>query len=338
MPLAFHNNMELLILVFLLALPNLILANLCSTKCCCNFASITPSIDCSSQELKSFNWSNVPFEKFKDNIVRINLDHNQLTELEEIPAGIPIEELSLRSNSLISIQNGALQNLVHLSKLDLSFNNLTKLIRETFQGPQREGLGTPSPLRSLDLSFNNLESLPKTAFEFLIHLEDINLSGNPLKLVHDQATLTAVGSLTKVVRMKLGQIGIDNVPRHFLKGLINLKELDLSRNKLKTVPSEIHYGGSHLQKLVLDNNPMTSLPPHSFQDMDSLQELSLCNMPKLAEIQEAAFVGLRNLSILQINNNRMLGFIDPDAFMDFQYPMVLKNLTLNDNFLRYLPR
>ncbi len=159
-----------------------------------------------------------------------------------------------------------------------------------------------------------------------------------MKLVHDQATLTAVGSLTKVVKMNLGQIGIDNVPSHFLKGLINLKELDLSRNKLKTVPSEIHYGGSHLQKLVLDNNPMTSLPPHSFQDMDSLQELSLCNMPKLAEIQEAAFVGLRNLSILQINNNRMLGFIDPDAFMDFQYPMVLKNLTLNDNFLRYLPR
>ena len=33
----------------------------------------------------------------------------------------------------------------------------------------------------------------------------------------------------------------------------------------------------------------------------------------------------------------MIGFIDPDAFVDFQYPMVLKTLTLSNNFLRYLP-
>lgn len=161
------------------------------------------------------------------------------------------------------------------------------------------------------------------------------MSGNALKLTQGHNTATAIGSLPRLIFLNLSETGIGKIPRHFFKGLLHLKGLDISKNNFDAVPPQLHYDG--LEELIIDENPMSVLKSHSFSAMTSLQKLSICKMPNLGYIKEVAFAGLRNLSILHIENNPMLGFIDPDAFVDFQYPMVLKTLSLSNNFLRYLP-
>ena len=117
--------------------------------------------------------------------------------------------------------------------------------------------------------------------------------------------------------------------------MVHLKSLDISKNNFEAVPSEIHYDG--LETLILDKNPMSILKSHSFSGMSSLQKLSVCEMPNLESVHEVAFAGLRNLSILHMDYNPKLAFIDPDAFVDFQFPMVLRRFSICHNFLRYLP-
>ena len=211
------------------------------------------------------------------------------------------------------------------------------MTREVFLGPERPHKGSHSPLLNLDLSFNKIQVLPRTAFEHLVNLEEINLSGNPLQIVESHSTTTAIGSLTKLLSLNLSEIGIATLPRHFLKGLIHLKSIDISRNRLEEVPSEIHYDGHDLETLILDENPMEVIKSHSFSRMVTLSKLSICKMPNLAFIHEESFSGLRNLTFLHIDQNPVLGFIDPDAFVDFQDPMILQELSLSHNFLRYLP-
>ena len=88
-------------------------------------------------------------------------------------------------------------------------------------------------------------------------------------------------------------------------GLLHLKGLDISKNNFDAVPPQLHYDG--LEELIIDENPMSVLKSHSFSAMTSLQKLSICKMPNLGYIKEVAFAGLRNLSILHIENNPMLG-------------------------------
>lgn len=310
-------------------------ANFCHLKCDCNMEELTPFVDCSSVNLTQIEWNQIPILEQKT--VDIDFENNQFTQIRKVPK-LPIERLSFKHNKITYIEDGSFENLVYLSFLDLSYNELSDLSREVFKGPERIGQGTPSPILYLDLSFNKIETLPRTAFEYLFHLEEINLSGNPLKIVSDQATITAVGSLTKLLYLNLSETGIDTLPSHFLKGLIKIKSIDLSRNNLDFVPKEIHYGGgASLEELILDSNPIKFIKTHAFNQMEKLKKLSICKMPELTEIHESAFSGLRNLSVLHLDENPNLSFIDPDAFVEFQDPFVLEELTLTHNFLRYLP-
>ena len=68
------------------------------------------------------------------------------------------------------------------------------------------------------MSHNKIESLSRTSFEYLIYLEEINLSGNALKLTQGHNTATAIGSLPRLIFLNLSETGIGKIPRHFFKG------------------------------------------------------------------------------------------------------------------------
>ena len=167
-------------------------------------------------------FQDIPNGKLSQRTVDVDFESNKVSEIKIIPPSIPIERLSLRKNNISNIQNGAFEALTYISYIDLSYNNLEDLKREVFRGPKRPGKGTPSPILSLDLSYNKIESLSRIAFEYLINLEEINLSGNPLKLMNNNGhgTATAIGSLTSLIYLNLSETGIDAVPRHFFKGKI----------------------------------------------------------------------------------------------------------------------
>ena len=176
----------------------------------------------------------------------------------------------------------------------------------------------------------------------------------------------AIGSLNTLVTLNLSHTGIEDLPRnflkglhevrildisknsmefipaeiqyHFLKGLHEVRILDISKNSMEFIPAEIQYHGTDINELILDGNPIQKLKSHSFSSMKNLQKLSLQKMPFLHEIKASAFSGLVALKTLKIVENPRLAYIDPDAFMDFQHPMILENVDFSNNYLRYMPK
>ena len=148
----------------------------------------------------------------------------------------------------------------------------------------------------------------------------------------------AIGSLNTLVTLNLSHTGIEDLPRNFLKGLHEVRILDISKNSMEFIPAEIQYHGTDINELILDGNPIQKLKSHSFSSMKNLQKLSLQKMPFLHEIKASAFTGLVALKTLKIVENPRLAYIDPDAFMDFQHPMILEKLDFSNNYLRYMPK
>lgn len=64
--------------------------------------------------------------------------------------------------------------------------------------------------------------------------------------------------------LDLSKTDIDVVPLETFRGLVNLKQLDLSGNKFVTVPESLSLVGSTLQYLTFNNNPLVELTDDSF--------------------------------------------------------------------------
>ena len=77
--------------------------------------------------------------------------------------------------------------------------------------------------------------MPRSTFEYLIHIEEINLAGNIFFQIHDSATSASIGSLSSLIQLNMSAMNIDMLPKHFMKSLVKLKKIDLSHNNLPEV-------------------------------------------------------------------------------------------------------
>ena len=77
--------------------------------------------------------------------------------------------------------------------------------------------------------------MPRSTFEYLIHIEEINLAGNRFFQIHDSATSASIGSLSSLIQLNMSAMNIDMLPKHFMKSLVKLKKIDLSHNNLPEV-------------------------------------------------------------------------------------------------------
>ena len=77
--------------------------------------------------------------------------------------------------------------------------------------------------------------MPRSTFEYLIHIEEINLAGNNFFQIHDSATSASIGSLSSLIQLNMSTMNIDMLPKHFMKSLVKLKKIDLSHNNLPEV-------------------------------------------------------------------------------------------------------
>lgn len=91
--------------------------------------------------------------------IRLLYGGNSLETVTSQPP-IDVTELSFRSNSIATIEDGAFDQLPRLRTLDLSHNKLTRksLTEHTFRGQFSADDYQPSPIESLDLSHNDVSS------------------------------------------------------------------------------------------------------------------------------------------------------------------------------------
>ncbi|XP_067668517.1 toll-like receptor 3 [Haliotis asinina] len=193
--------------------------------------------------------------------------------------------LGLHNNSLTSLNSSDFNCLTNLRHVFLSGNNFPAILGETFSTLTNlktlDVSGNAGPLLLADNSFNNLNlrylnltsskllSVRPTSFNNCVSLESLDLSNTSRNIPYTKyltsilhgltlrtfrcsmCGLTAippfVSTMISLQSLDLGENEIDNVPDHSFDKNINLKNLSLYKNKLRSfnsvgVVASIRYG------------------------------------------------------------------------------------------------
>ncbi len=132
-------------------------------------------------DFNDFGLTALPAELFQwdfmKKVKKIDLSHNQLTEL---PPGIDkleeLTELDLSHNQLAKLRP-EIFDTPKLEELNLSYNALKWLTEE---GEPKKLAGEPKRLKKLDLSHNNMQELTDTDIQEWGNLEELLLNNNDL--------------------------------------------------------------------------------------------------------------------------------------------------------------
>ena len=156
-------------------------------------------------------------------------------------------ELYLSYNNISSLPEYAFGFSHRLTRLDLSYNKISKLDNLTFQRHPNAFAG-PFLIDYLDLSHNQLTVLQANVFSYLVNLR-------LLKLEHNQ---------------------IYSVSAHVWTGLYRLKYLDLSHNYLENF-TQVFYSSylNELNHLKITSNNITHLDSCEFLSLKALKKLNL---------------------------------------------------------------
>ncbi|MFT5716336.1 MAG: Leucine-rich repeat (LRR) protein [Oleiphilaceae bacterium] len=185
----------------------------------------------------------IEYKKAQDSYIWANklwawADENNITD--SIPRVlndlIQLTELRLSSNNLTEIPK-EIGNLTNLTNLSLSDNQLTEIPKE---------IGNLTQLTHLYLSYNKLTEIPKI-ISSLTNLTELYLFENKLTELPKE-----IGNLTQLTHLYLYHNQLTELPKE-IGNLTQLTELHLGYNQLTELPKEI----SNLTQLIvlhLDHN------------------------------------------------------------------------------------
>lgn len=125
--------------------------------------------------------------------------------------------------------------------------------------------------------------------------------------------------------------GLKELEPTIFQDLINLEELDLSRNSIGHLDSRIFYSNKHLKLLKLSENDLVELNQGLFTGCSHLERLYLFSN-NLTDLSNETFRGLGNLLKLDISFNSLFA-LAPKLFEDLAS---LKVLDLRSNRINFL--
>ncbi|KYQ59047.1 Leucine-rich repeat neuronal protein 2 [Trachymyrmex zeteki] len=310
-----------------------------STSICIVCSCTDNYVDCNNRSLETHfekeRWLNITAKV-------ISFERNLLVHVTPFPR-IVVERLILRRNRIARIDYHAFKELVNLTELDLSHNQLTSQMLQPhiFQGRfSPEAYEPLSNLQILNLGNNVLHWLHQSIFEHIADLKVLNLSGNPFG-VFDYRTSIAISSLSYLEELDISYCELRELPNLQFHNAKHLKKLNLNNNQLTVLPKSLEETGT-LEYLSLDGNPIRAIDrTNAFPNLKMLRELSLRGMLNLTVIGNGGLSALTGLEILYIQNCRKLERIEEYAmaFMTTEGTMwpPLKKLNMASNALRYLP-
>lgn len=177
-------------------------------------------------------------------LVEVLAGYNQLTTLD--PANLPssLQALNLEQNLISSLSN-TIDNttLPNLKLLDLTQNSLTTLTNSFISNL----LG----LEELLVNYNKLTQFETSVFESIPYLYNLQISDNQI------AQINTLGKLTQLTILNLDQNGLtsDNLAKTAFDQLVNLNTLSLNKNQLTTPYARWFYSLGNLRNLEWTANP-----------------------------------------------------------------------------------
>ncbi|CAH1254242.1 insulin-like growth factor-binding protein complex acid labile subunit isoform X5 [Branchiostoma lanceolatum] len=248
----------------------------------------------------------------------------------------------LSGNKLESVKGGVFANLHNLLFLWLNNNNIIRMEARL-----------PLGLRSLFLQSNALTGIPTTSMD---QIQQLDLSFNPIDVVRNE-NLLALRSLGNC-----GLSGIKyfrergDVDPDVFKGLDNIVSLALANNSLTRVPTSALRHVSRLVNLDLSGNEFTTLEYGDFDNLTNIQDLNLsANKLTTVPVEALAIANMSALRSLDLSYNPIV-YVGPHTFgpqlvevklektklriidgAAFNNSPNVNRLTLNNNYLQYLP-
>lgn len=182
--------------------------------------------------------------------------HDDFERLANSTVGPKIQILYMGYNNLKTLPNSnALQKMTKLGLLDLTHNNLTGDITQTF--------GQRIHFASLYLDYNQITSIPADFCGFSEDVETLGFSHNKLTKIPNIFNAKSIYIMGSVDFSYNEITGVDKENGTF-KG-INASTVTLSFNKFTEFPKELFTSESPITMLDLSNNLMTEIPKGSIK-------------------------------------------------------------------------
>eukprot|EP00057_Strongylocentrotus_purpuratus_P033566 XP_791913.3 PREDICTED: toll-like receptor 3 [Strongylocentrotus purpuratus] len=260
-----------------------------------------------------------------------------------------IRTLTLSSNMIEIVQEGALWGFTTLEVLSLSFNKLKLLTNQSFCHLES--------LTELDISYNKLTSFTNGTFACLLSLKQLNASGNLLQTLspgyfYGMSSILTISLSSnridalnndqqlwtiKTLRMlDISNNALKGVSKERFDGLTNLKALNISGNNIDNYSNKTFTGLLNLKELYLKNEKATFLQ-NSFCQLHTLLILDLSNAPiQVSPTSTEQFFNMSSLSELRMEKARLKDTVlyDKDKHQSlFTGLFSLCTLRIKDNFL-----
>ncbi|XP_013138305.1 PREDICTED: slit homolog 2 protein-like [Papilio polytes] len=248
------------------------------------------------------------------------IDNNKIRHIDEnaFDNMTTIEDLGLNDNLMSSIPS-SIRKLRSLRSLDIGNNNISHLSRDHFRGL--------SELFGLRLVDNKVTYLNEDTFEHLPQLQVLNLASNKIKHV-------TPGCFRKNINLKLLRMDGNEITSFdgIFSTLNNLVWLNMSANKIvsfdfKSFPNSLEWLDmhmNHIESFLNDDLYYTGNIKLLDLSHNNISQLTVTSIPKTVEklylndnyiqhIQVATFSKLQRLSMVTLNNNKLVQ-LDMNAF------------------------
>ncbi|CAH2312973.1 leucine-rich repeats and immunoglobulin-like domains 1 [Pelobates cultripes] len=279
----------------------------CPSNCTCS----GELVDCSHQGLTQLphdlpSWTvhlNLSYNRLNEidpaafvelhKLQEVLLNHNELSDIPSLgEASSKLISLSLHHNKIRSIEASQMMQYVALEILDLSFNEITEIHSGTFPPGLR--------IKELNLGSNRVNSLESESFKNLsrslltLRLSKNRISHLPLR----------VFKLPRLTQLELNRNRIRSIEGLTFHGLDSLEVLKLQRNNISKLTDGAFWGLSRMQILHLEYNNLKEVSTGSLYGLQSLQQLHLSNN-SISQINSGGWSFCRNLQELILSYNNL---------------------------------
>ncbi|XP_054270602.1 toll-like receptor 7 [Macrosteles quadrilineatus] len=242
----------------------------------------------------------------------------------------------------IAIGRNSFDGLRELQVLDLSKSNVRSLPDEVFCS--LGNLQVVNLTRNSIRDMNSIGFSPRQHKEFqetavttariecadALDLRSLDLSYNDIRTIPDDSGITR---LRRLQNLFLQDNDIADIGPNSFNGLISLRVLNMSNNRLESLPDGLFASCREIREIYLHNNTLYELARGLLHRLEQLLVLDLSNNQLSSnQIDDTTFVGLIRLIVLNLSHNALTR-IDARTFKDLSF---LQILDLRNNSIGFI--